>query len=93
MKKADIITFARDQGAQVALKTFDNIEVISVSVDKANTSIDANKHSLFIKEVNSYWEIGFSHNTKTRLLMDKEVTAILEIWCQKPTDELLNKYV
>jgi hypothetical protein len=96
MKKADIISFARDQGAQVEIKTLDNSEFISVLVEKSkkdNSTINGWNQGLFIKEINSYWEIGFSHNSKTRLLMDREVTNILEIWCQNPTDELLNKYI
>jgi hypothetical protein len=96
MKKADIITFARDHGAQVELKTFDNSEFISVTVgteDTGNSRVAGWNQGLNIREINSYWEIDFSQNSKTRLLMDREVTAILEKWCQNPVDELLNNYI
>ena len=96
MKKADIITFARDQGAQVELKIIDDKELISVFVENenmGNSIIEGCKHGLFIQEINSYWEIAFSQNYKTRLLMDREVTGILEQWCQDPTDELLKEYL
>ncbi len=92
MKKADIITYARDQGAHVVVKTHDNIEVISVFLEIIDIVKDEWNHGIFIKEINSYWEIGYSQNEKTRLLMDTEVVKILEQWCANPSDDLLEDF-
>jgi hypothetical protein len=95
MKKDKIISLAREQGAHVVVNNIDKDEVISVFLGKAdmgNSNIEGWKHGIFIKEINAYWEIAYSQNSKTRLLMDTEVIKVVEQWCTNPSNELLDGY-
>ena len=99
MTQREIIEFAEERGAYVALKSFDGPgepETISIFAEALpvdpRTGIQGWRHGIFLKPIDDRWVIYFLQFGETKLLESMELRDIIERWLQKPSHEIFKGY-